>query len=413
MPYTRAILRELVGSAFSNADLKVFFSDNFGDVYNNFTDDQSKNDRILQLLDFVESHNGFKQLAALVKSANPEKYKEFESRLTQETDQPPQADPDIANALEKIRQELRSDPDYGYLLRRFTAILEQIALLSDYKTLHDGLHEIQYSYYENIIRNTKIVLDDKYAKYDLNKYLGGYRREVIAMQEAAGRKKVDPVEDQWVAQLDQAGNDLEEGIDKGNKCQMDSATQTINQVIGTQPTIVNRKLYSAVYAYNGSLPELKEVMNRVREKFNAIAPPSEIAKFDRGINSLKELNTKLRDLIAEHNTWQDLDNQLRMLPDLLADAGVSVFNKRWQKQRVGIVPFYTSNEDKSTVLYKSSERLKEADEQLSAAIVENEPEGVGKAFDNYCSQASERFFYVDKSVMELCEKLSLIRTELD
>ena len=413
MPYTRAILRELVGAAFSDEDLRVFCSDNFTDVYNNFTDEQSKNERVLELLDFAQSHSGFKPLAELVKRANPEKYEEFESRLTQETEQTPKPDPEITSALEKIRQELKRDPDYGYLLRRFTAILEQISLLSDYKRLHDGLHEIQYSYYENIIRNTTIIMDDKYAKYDLNKYLGGYRREVLEMQEATRRKKVDPVEDQWVAQLDQAGNDLEEGIEKGNKSQMDSATQTISQVIGTQPTIINRKLYAAVSAYNGNIPELPEVMNRVRERFNAIAPPSETAKFERGISSLKELNTKLRVLIDEHNTWQGAETQLRALLDLLDDAGVSVVNKRWQKQRVSIEPFYTSNEDKSSVLYKSSVRLKEADEQLTAAIVENELEGVRKAFDNYCSQASERFFYVDKSVMELCERLSLIRKELD
>ena len=409
MPYTRAILRELVGSAFANEDLKVFCSDNFSDVYNNFTDDQSKNDRILQLLDFVDTHKGFKQLAGLVQSANPEKYKEFESRLTQEIEQP---DKDITDVLVTIQAELRRDPDYDYLLRRFTAILEQISSLSDYKALHDGLHEIQYSYYQNIIRNTKIVMDDKYAKYDLFRYLRDYQRVVSEMQQATGKKKVDPVEDQWVAQLDQAGNDLEEGINKGNKSQIDSATQTMNQVIGTQPTIINRKLYSAVYAYNESLPELTKVMNKVREKFNAIAPQSEMAKFQKGIDSLKELNTKLSALIAEHNTWQDVDTQLRILPDLL-DAGVSVFNKRWQSQRARIEPFYTSNENESSVLYKSSVRLKGADDMLGAAIVENDPGGVRIAFENYCSQASERFFYVDKSVMELCGKLSLIHNELD
>lgn len=326
-------------------------------------------------------------------------------------DETPRADRDIADVIGKIRDELKRDPEYCYLLRRFLVILEQISSLSDYKALHDGLHEIQYSYYQNIIRNTKIVMDDKYAKYDLFKYLRDYRRVVSEMKKATGRKKVDPVEDQWVSLLDQAGNDLEEGINKVVKNQIDGATQTINQVIGTQPTIVNRKLYNAVYAYNGSLPELRQVMNEVREKFNAIAP-AETAKFQKGITSLKELNTKLSELIAEHNTWQDMDTQLRILPDLL-DAGVPVFNNRWQNQRTRIAPFYTSSEDPSSVLYKSSVLLKGADDLLQAAILGNDPGDVRMAFENYCSQASDRFFYVDKSVMELCEKLSLIRNELD
>lgn len=332
---------------------------------------------------------------------------------TEGPDKSPQPDPDITDALVKTQEALKRDQDYDYLQRRFEAILEQISSLSDYKALHDGLHEIQYSYYQNIIGNTKIVLDDKYAKYDLLKYLRDYRRVVTDMQDAARRKKVESVEDQWIAQLDQAGNDLEEGINKSDKIQINSATQTINQVIGTQPTIVNRKLYFAVYAYNGSLPELTDVMNRVREKINAIAPQSETVKhFQKGIDSLKEMNAKLDALIKEHNTWQDVDNQLRILPDLL-DAGVSVFNKRWQAQRARIEPFYTSKEEETSVLYKSSVLLKGADDLLGSAIDENDPGGVRIAFENYCSQASDRFFYVDKSVMELCEKLSLIRKELD
>lgn len=400
-------MRELVAAAFSDDDLKVFCSDNFSEVYNNFADGQSKSDRILELLDFVETHRGLKHLAGLVKEANPEKYKEFESRLTQEAEATPQPDPDITDALLRIQEELKRNPDYDYLKRRFEAILERISLLSDYKALHDGLHEIQYSYYQNIIASTKIVMDDKYAKYDLSKYLRDYRRVVTDMKDAAERKKVGLEEDQWIGQLEQAGNDLEEGIKKGNKAQMDSATQTINQVIGTQPTIVNRKLYAAVYAYKESLPEPTDVMKRVRERINAIAPESEPVKhFQKGIDSLKEMNSNLGALIAEHNTWQDVDNQLRILPDLL-EAGVSVFNKRWQSLRARIEPFYTGNDD------KSSQRLIEADDLLGAAIVGNEPDEVRRAFENYCSEASDRFFYVDKSVLELCEKLRLIRNELD
>ena len=177
-----------------------------------------------------------------------------------------------------------------------------------------------------------------------------------------------------------------------------------------QPTIINRKLYAAVYAYNEGLPELTDVMNKVRQKLDANKVESD--KFQRGIDSLKEMNEKLRALIAEHNTWQDVDSQLRILPDLL-EVGVSVFNKRWQAQRIRIEPYYTSKEEESSVLYKSSDRLKQADGLLSAAIDANDQREVGAAFENYCSTASDRFFYVDKSVMGLCEKLSLIRKELD
>jgi hypothetical protein len=320
---------------------------------------------------------------------------------------PPQLDPEISKALGTTRDKLTGDADYGYLLKRFENILEQWSTLRDYKSLHDGLHEIQYTYYQNIIRNIKIVMDDKWAKYDLKEYLRGYRREVVKMEEATVEGKVTAVENRWVAQLDQAGKDLEEGINKGNKSQIDLASQTINQVIGQQPAVINKNLYFAVFAYNNNVPELLRTMNKVHEKF-----PPETGNFEKGINSLRELNAKLSALIDEHNTWQDADNQLRGLFDLLED-GVVLFNKRWQKLRAGLETFYVSDEEESSVLHESSVRLKEADELLESAIADGDPEGVRRTFENYCSQASERFFYVDKSVMELCNRLSQIRDELN
>jgi transposase len=403
MPYDRFNLRELLKAAFLSPDLKVFCSDNFREVYENFGDDQSRDDRILDLLDFVEKHKGLEHLAGLVKTANPEKYNEFESRLAAVAT--PGAEQEITDALRKIQEELERNPDYVYLKRRFEAILERISLLSDYKDLHDALHTIQYSLYHNIVTSTKIVMDDKYANSDLTQYLRDYRREINNMNDAAKGKRV-PEEVQWIAQLEQAGSDLEDGIGKGNKEQVDSATQTINEVIGIRPTMVNTKLYAAVYAYKESLPEPTGLMNKVLERINAIAPDSDTAKhFQNGIDSLKDINTRLGLLIAEHNSWQDVDNQLHILPDLL-EVGIPKFDKRWQSLRVLIAPYYANSEDKSSL------RLKKMDEVLGAAIAANDLERVRKAFENYCSEASDRFFYVDKAVLELCEKLSDIRDEL-
>lgn len=406
MPFTQAILRDLVKAAFSSGDLSSFCSDHFPEVFDNFGDAQGRDERISKLLEYVKNHKGFGDLAGLVKAANPVKYKDFESRLLAEADDTAGSDRDITNALLRIQEELAKDPDYAYLKRRFEAILERISLLSDYKKLHDALHTIQYSLYQNIVASTKIVLDDKYANSDLRQYLRDYRREINNMNDAAKGKRV-PEEAQWIAQLEQAGTDLEDGIRKGNKEQVDSSTQTINEVIGIRPTMINTKLYAAVYAYKESLPEPTDLMNKVWARINAIDPKSAtVEHFQNGIDSLKDINTRLGVLIAEHNTWQDVDNQLRILPDLL-EAGVSVFNKRWQNLRVRIQPYYANSQDISSL------RLKDADEFLGAAIVANESERVRKAFDNYCSEASDRFFYVDKAVLELCEKLSEIRDQLN
>ncbi|HZI85527.1 MAG TPA: hypothetical protein VFD48_01750 [Pyrinomonadaceae bacterium] len=404
MPYNRAILRELVMACFDGAELTIFCSDHFGEVYSNFTDGQDKADRVLKLLDHVERHSDFQRLAELVKAANAETFKDFEARLTAEQE----TDPQITDALRLIQEELNRNPDYANLKERFEKILEQISLLSDYKVLHDGLHTIQYSVFQNILASIKIVLDDKYARDDLSKYLRDYRREVAEMTDAAARKKVDVAENLWITQLEQSGNELEDGIEKGDQAQMSKATETINQVIGREPGRINLRLYQAVYAYNETLPEPTDLMNRVRERINAIAPGAEkVILFQKGIDALKEINANLKALIAEHNSWQEVERELRVLPDFLADAGIPAFNKKWLKVRAQIEQYYSSGNDKSSL------RLKKADERVGSAVAANDPEAVQKTFETYWSEASDRFFYVDKSVLALCESLKSIRSELD
>lgn len=404
MPFTKPILRDLVKAAFLSRDLTIFCSDYFPEVHDNFTEGQSRLERISNLLDYAETHKGFQHLAGLVEKENPEKYKEFEERLLAAEDETAGPDRNITEALNRIQEELKINPHYKNLKAKFESIVESIAKLSDYKALHDGLHEIQYGLYHNILASTKIVLDDKYANLELKGYLLTYRREVMKMKDAAKRKKVDLDENVWIAQLEQAGNDLAEGTDKANKAQIDNANQTINQVIGIQPTIVNRKLYQAVYAYNEGLPEPTDLMARVIEKLSAIDSGSEkVKQFQKGIESLRDINTKLGTLIREHNTWQDVDTQMRVLPDLL-EAGVPAFNKRWQTLRPRIEPYYEQSGDSG---------LKDADELLGAAIANNDPGKVKTAFEIYYRVAADRFYYVDKSVLELCDQLSMIRDELE
>lgn len=401
MPYNRFTLRELVTNCFDGGELNVFCSDHFAEVYNNFTDGQDKVERVLKLIDYVEQHSNLQQLANLVKAARPERYKDFEKLLTA-------SDLEITDALRLIQEELNRNPDYANLKNRFEVILEQISLLSDYKVLHDGLHTIQYSVFQNILASVKIVMDDKYARDDLSKYLRDYRREVADMNDAAARKKVDAGESLWITKLDESGNELEEGIEKGDQAQMSKATEAINQVIGREPGRINLRLYQAVYAYNETLPEPTDLMNKVRERINSIAPGAEkVMHFQRGIDALKEINANLKALIAEHNSWQEVERDLRVLPEFLADAGIPAFNKKWLKVRAQIEQYYSSSTDKSSL------RLKKADERVGAAIAENNAEAVQKTFETYWSEASDRFFYVDKSVLALCERLKSIRGELD
>jgi hypothetical protein len=80
--YNTAALRELLIAAFSDSELTTLCFDYFRAVYEDFSAGMGKGDKVQRLLDYATRNNAFSELLGRVKTANPAKYAEFESRLT-------------------------------------------------------------------------------------------------------------------------------------------------------------------------------------------------------------------------------------------------------------------------------------------------------------------------------------------
>lgn len=292
--------------------------------------------------------------------------------------------------------------------KTFQSALNQIDVLSDYKALHDGLHEVQFSVYPNIIEEISLLSNDKNAQFNLSQYQRDLRRAVSKLQSAVKRQKVQAEESEWVSQLDQAGSDLKLGIDKPESKKAESAVQAINEVIGIQPGRINMKLYAAIASENSFLSTLIKLMEDVCAGLRGVdKAAAKLDEFQKNIDFLKDIQSQLDTLIKEHNTWQEVDNDLRYLPGILEDLGLTALDKMWHKQKSKTALLYAGKtEDWATDLQAEDGRLEEA-------IKTNDSNLAKKSIQNYCAQASERFFYVDKSLLELCEQLRKARQQFD
>jgi len=83
MDYDCGEIRELIKSALDNDQLRNLCLDKFYSVHNNFADDQSKDSRIRMLVDYADRQKEIPKLLEEIKKINPNRYAEFEPRLSQ------------------------------------------------------------------------------------------------------------------------------------------------------------------------------------------------------------------------------------------------------------------------------------------------------------------------------------------
>lgn len=79
--YDIASIRKLVAAALGDQELQNLCFDHFPSVYSEFTAGQPNNQRVLQLVDYVNRHLEFEKLLIAIKRANPNAYTMFESQL--------------------------------------------------------------------------------------------------------------------------------------------------------------------------------------------------------------------------------------------------------------------------------------------------------------------------------------------
>ncbi len=77
-----AAIRELVDAAFNDDNLRKFCFDHYNKVFENFSEGQSRSDRILALVDYVKRYGLEDKVTEEIKTENPYQYEQFNKKLT-------------------------------------------------------------------------------------------------------------------------------------------------------------------------------------------------------------------------------------------------------------------------------------------------------------------------------------------
>lgn len=283
----------------------------------------------------------------------------------------------------------------------FQSAHEQIEVLSYYKRLHDQFQQLEDTY-GLIVQNARRLPGDDLAWDDLAEnepVLHALIAETLGVA-GAGPAAADAL---WTKRLDRLGEELREALDGQDATALKRVLLRMNDVVGRELSRMNAALVTAARSLR--LAQLIAALTVVRDQLSPrLTAPAIRRQFDlfaAGVGDMSRLSERLSALVSIHDTFQEVDDELRRVKDLLAqDVGELIF--AWEDIRALAVSLCQNNPASWAL------RLEENREQLDAAVAANEPIKIRRAFRTFYHHAAIGFNKVDHDLLDVCNELQQI-----
>lgn len=216
-------------------------------------------------------------------------------------------------------------------IAQLTAVVSAVRSLAALKNLHDVIHQL-------FIRDERLTLHEPAADIDhdfaAKRRLDDFHENVRTcrtMIESALREfpEDDPrigMHELWAQRFGRLEADLGAALAERNPSRAVVAVRMINQKIESQPSVINS--YIVLTARELELGDLISALQTVE------AAVEGDDSFANGIDTLALIDERLNALVAEHNLWQEADDQLTEIDALerfgIADRFVYDFLPLWQ-----------------------------------------------------------------------------------
>lgn len=313
-----------------------------------------------------------------------------------------------ADGLKALRK-LMADPGVHAVADRFrqdfAGASEHIVVLSDYKDLHDALHDLHFQCYNFALQESRRA-DVAQVNWDgLLQAEAVLQRILATIQQVAKRPALPPAETTFVEDLATANTELHAAIDASSLPQVKQAVRRIGRVLAIQPSRINLRLSDT--ARGLPLVELETGMAGVRAQLgDADLASDEGRRFGEGVAALGELRQKVQALCAEHDAWQEIDAEMRRIEAQIGqDLGDLEFS--WEGLRKKLAARCAASQEPWAAVL--AEEIGKLDSVLAAGL----PDRVTQAFRRCYSKAGARFYDVDFELKELCDELRKVGAELD
>lgn len=287
----------------------------------------------------------------------------------------------------------------------FEAASEQIAILADYKLVHDLFQELENRYF--LIQNDQKRLpadDTAWDNISLNEpELQGKIKDLISVIQ---RSTFATDETRWSRQLEKASAQIRVGVEEFELKELKGGIRIIFRILNRQPSRINAQLVATANTLR--LDNLEQAIGTICHNLlgSDISVTNVIEEVQRGVGALAGLDGRLKELVREHNSWQEIEDELRRV-EVSLNTGIEDLADAW----FDLEPM-TRNMLNGTE-HKWAADLDKVLTSLDTALTDQVVVTVKRLFRRYRSQVGRRFRQVDLELLTLCQDLQRIGESLD
>jgi hypothetical protein len=282
----------------------------------------------------------------------------------------------------------------------FGIACRQIDRLSNYKDLHDLLHDLQFNCYNPIIRGARDFPDNPLFVESLEDYAAELQQIINSLWEIAERAVFSTNEQAWIQQFSPTTALLWGAIEQSSKALLDRVTFQIGRVLYIHPTRINERLKET--ARDLPLPKLIEAMVFVRQyPARSDIDSEKLRQVGQGVAALDLLSRSLAQLIDEHDVWQEIELELQRIEEHV-EQHLQELEWLWPDLKARVTPLCHETDDRWT------QELWQAGEKLERVLATPTPTAVAAAFRPFRRQAGLCFFQADKKLKDLCRGLQRV-----
>jgi hypothetical protein len=308
-----------------------------------------------------------------------------------------------------VSTETLGSPQVREELMQFRALFRgarsRIALLGRYKALHDMLQDLEVPF-NVVVRAQKRLLASRDAWDELRDPLDSVVMLIEATQQLLGGERLRDEFESSQRRLTEAQALLGAAI-AGDTARLAGATFHIQRVLNVEISSANNRLLTTAreLALGDVVDALRSVLASLARTRVTGTPVDELVRL---VGTLDELHRRLEVLVREHNQWQGIDNELRLLVgnDLL---NLDEARLSWAPVRTSLDDVLNTGRDAewTRAIGGEAQRL---DRELGSGL---DLRSCVACVRNLWRRCNQRFVEVDKQVLQTCEDLQQVGDTLD
>jgi hypothetical protein len=287
----------------------------------------------------------------------------------------------------------------------FQRVCGRIGVVGDYKDLHDLLHTLQLHCYDRIRQEAKRFPDDDLAVDDLREHAATLQSTIDDLRHVEQRGSLPPGEVSWIQRdLEPALGLLHAALETLEPKSLRRTISLLNRVLTARPSEINTRLNDA--ARDLPFTELIQAMTVVRDRMRSLDLDLEkVQQFETGIETLARLGQTLTAMVADHDQWQEAEQELRLTEETW-DGTIEGIEDSWSRIRETLEPMTRD----STEPWAAS--FRQEAQRMSAALATQDLERAQRCFRSFRRQASNRFHRVDVMLKDQCDELRKVAEPL-